>query len=81
MGIQAFEKFKEEISLKIDDLENLSKRNNLVFWNIPEGEEEDRDCIKLLEDTILNHMKLRECEDIVIETARCSRQKRDGAAP
>ena len=34
VGIQAFEKFKEDINLKIDDLENGSKRNNLVFWNI-----------------------------------------------
>ena len=32
VGIQAFEKFKEDI--KIDNLENRSKRNNLVFWNI-----------------------------------------------
>ena len=51
------------------------------MWNIPEGEEEDRGCIKLLEDVILNHMKFCDCEDIVIERAHRSSQKRDGAAP
>ena len=36
---QVLADFKEEIVKKIDDLENRSKRNNLMFWNIPEGEE------------------------------------------
>ena len=38
---QVFADFKEEMVKKIDDLENQSKQNNLVFWNIPEGEEKD----------------------------------------
>lgn len=29
---------------KIDDLENRSKRNNVVFWNIPEGTEDGSTC-------------------------------------
>ena len=78
VGIHAFEKFKEEVNGILYNLENRSKRNNLVFWNIPEGKEEDRRCIKLLEDIILNHMKLCDCEDIVTEIAHHSRQKRDG---
>ena len=80
-GIHAFEKFKEKVNCKIDDLENRCEQNNLVFWNIPEGKEEHRGCIKLLEDIILNHVKLRDCEDIVIERAHHSSQKREGAAP
>ena len=35
------DRFREEIDLKLDDLKNRSKKNNLVFWNIPEGEEKD----------------------------------------
>ena len=34
-----FLEFKKQILDKIDDLENRSRRNNLVFWNVPEGEE------------------------------------------
>ena len=36
-----FADFKEEMVKKTDDLENDQKQNNLVFWNIPEGEEKD----------------------------------------
>ena len=64
-SIADFEKFKEEILRKADDLENRSKRNNLVFWNIPEGEEKGRGCRRLIEDIIMNHMKLKDSEDIV----------------
>ena len=68
-SIADFEKFKEEILRKADDLENRSKRNNLVFWNIPEGEEKGRGCRRLIEDIIMNHMKLKDSEDIVIARA------------
>ena len=33
---EVFQKFELEIREKIDDLTNLSMRNNLIFWNIPE---------------------------------------------
>ena len=68
-SIADFEKFKEEILCKADDLENRSKKNNLVFWNIPEGEEKGRGCRRLIEDLIMNHMKLKDSEDIVIARA------------
>ena len=69
VDIADFERFKNEMYRKIDDLVNRSKRNNMIFWNIPENEEKARGCIKLLEDVILNHMKLPDCEQIVIERA------------
>ena len=56
-SIVDFEKFKEEILRKTDDLEDRSKKNNLVFWNIPKGEEKGRGCKRLIEDIIMNHMK------------------------
>ena len=69
VDIAVFERFKDEMYRKIDDLVNRSKRNNMIFWNIPENDEKARGCIKLLEDIILNHMKLPDCEQIVIERA------------
>ena len=39
---QKFEKLEKELEKcqdKLDDLENRSRRNNLIFFNIPEGEE------------------------------------------
>ena len=67
--IKDLERLKEEFLWKTDDLENPSKRNNLVFWNVPEGEESGRECMRLLEDIIVNHMKLKDTVDIVIEMA------------
>ena len=32
------------VERKLDDLENRSKRNNIVIWNIPEGAEKDSSC-------------------------------------
>ena len=34
----------KEADLKIDDLENRSRRNNLVLFNVPEGMEGQRLC-------------------------------------
>ena len=74
--IKDLERLKEEFLRKTDDLENRSKRNNLVLWNVPEGEESGRGCIRLLEDIIVNHMKLKDTEDIVIERAHRSGVKK-----
>ena len=35
VDVEFFERYKDEIERKIDDLTNHSKRNNLVFWNVP----------------------------------------------
>ena len=44
--------------VKIDDLENRSKRNNVVFWNIPEGAEDGSTCKGIIQDILVNHMHL-----------------------
>ena len=62
-----FSDFKEEIVKKIDDLENLSKQNNPVFWNIPEGEEKDIGYVNLIQAILVTYMKITGAEDIVIE--------------
>ena len=37
-----------------------SKRNNLVFWNVPEGDEKEKGCVQFIEDFLENHMKIPE---------------------
>lgn len=43
---------------KLDDLENRSKRNNIVIWNIPEGAEKDSSCQDIVSNILCEHMKL-----------------------
>ena len=64
---QVFADSSEDMVKKIDDLENRSKRNNLVFSNVPEGEEKDIGCINLLQAIVVTHMKITGDEDILIE--------------
>ena len=69
---QVFSHFKEEMVKKIDDLENRSKQNNPVFWNIPEGEEKDIGYVNLIQAILVTHMKITGAEDILIERAHRS---------
>ena len=75
-----FLEFKKQILDKIDDLENRSRRNNLLFWNVLEGEEMDRPmgCIGLIQDLLILHMKLIGAGEIIEERAHCSGQMRHG---
>ena len=43
---------------KLDDLENRSKRNNIVIWNIPEGAEKDSSCQVIVSNILSHHMQL-----------------------
>ena len=68
-SIDDFEKFKEMMLRKTDDLEDHSERNNLVFWNMSGGEGKGRGCRRLSENIKINHMKPKDSEDIVIARA------------
>ena len=57
----------DKLAKKLDDLENRSKRNNVVFWNIPEGTEDESTCEELIRDILVNHMNLE--QDIAIMRA------------
>ena len=50
----------EVLKEKIDDLENRSKRNNVVIWGVPEGSKKDfasmEECIEV--ELLQRHMKL-----------------------
>ena len=55
----------DKLAKKLDDLENRSKRNNVVFWNIPEGTEDESTCEELIRDILVNHMNLERDIDIM----------------
>ena len=44
--------------VKIDDLENRPKLNNVVFWNIPEDVEDGSTCEGIIQDILVNHVNL-----------------------
>ena len=44
---------------KLDDLENRSKRNDIVIWNIPEGAEKDSFCQAIVNNILSDHMQLK----------------------
>ena len=60
-----------EAELKIDELENRSRRNNVVIYNVPEGSEPGADCVKFVSN-LLAVCKL---------TATIQRAHRTGAKP
>ena len=53
----------------LDNLENRSRRNNVVIHGIPEGSEGSRSCEAFLADFFDDHMKLEVARDIEIERA------------
>ncbi len=57
---------------RIDELNNRSRRNNVVFWGIPEKSEKSADCCDFIKDFISNHMKVENSVDIEIERAHRS---------
>jgi len=50
----------EQLEKKLDEMENRSKRNNIVIWNIPEGAEKDASCLELVNKVFYEHMSLQE---------------------
>ena len=52
---------------KLDNLENRSKRNNLVFWNVLEKLENQIGCIQLIENLLAKDMEIDHLEEVVTE--------------
>ncbi|XP_072023244.1 uncharacterized protein [Amphiura filiformis] len=62
----------DSMKQQLDDLANRSRRNNLVFWGIPENSENSPDCCGFMEDFIVNYMQVENGENIEIERAHRS---------
>ena len=52
----------ELLEKKVEEMENRSKRNNIIIWNIPEGAEKDSSCLALVTSILTEHMGLEEIE-------------------
>ena len=46
------------MKVKIDDLENRNKRQNVVLWNVPDGNEDGKSCSKFVTNFLKNHVKV-----------------------
>ena len=58
--IDALKRKLELTEIKIDDLENRSRRYNIVIFNLPEGTE-GVDCTKYLSDLLNKECKIQNC--------------------
>ena len=47
----------KNVEKRLDDLENRSKRNN-VIWNIPEGAKKESSCQEVVMNILFNDMEL-----------------------
>ena len=66
---QKADKSKVEAPEEVKELRNRSRRNNLVFYNVPEKAEGD-DCIGFIENFVSTHMGLEMlCGEVEIERA------------
>ena len=61
-----------ELERKINDLQNRSRRNNVVFWNVPEGSENGMPMTQFIQGILSEHMKLEDAESIEIMRAHRS---------
>ena len=64
----------ELLEKKLEEMENRSKRNNIVIWSIPEGAEKDSFCLALVTSILTEHMGLEEIE--VMQAHRTSIKQR-----
>ena len=55
-----------ELGRLIIDLQNRSRRNNVVIWNVPEGSEQGMRMTDFIRHLFNDHMKLEEAEAIEI---------------
>ena len=58
-----------ELERSIIDLQNRSRRNNVVIWNVPEGSEDGMRMTEFIKYLLNDHMKLEEAEEIEIMRA------------
>ena len=79
LGLKADIATVEKLKDEIEELQNRSRRNNLVFYNIPENAEKG-DCISFIQDFISQHMGLETvCGHVELERAHRTPSKMSAA--
>ena len=69
----------ETLKDEIEELQNRSRGNNLVFYNMPEKAEGD--CISFIQVFIAQHMGLKTiCSHVELERAHCTPSKARSAS-
>ena len=58
-----------KLETKIDDLQNRSRRNNIIILGIPEGSEGNKSCDEFVSNFFDSHMNLEDGSEIQIEMA------------
>ena len=67
----------ELLEKKLEEMENHSKRNNIIIWNIPEGAEKDSSCLAPVTSILTEHMGFEEIE--VMRAHRTNIKRRQSA--
>ena len=62
----------DALKMKVDDLSNRSRRNNIVVWGIPEGSEDSSNCVDLMQELFEKHMEIEDADSFEIERAHRS---------
>ena len=58
-----------KMKVKMVDLENRNKRQNMVLWNVLEGSEDGKSCSEFVTNFLKNHVKVTNADSIEIQHA------------
>ena len=58
-----------KMKVKMVDLENRNKRQNMVLWNVLEGNEDGKSCSEFVTNFLKNHVKVTNADSIEIQHA------------
>ena len=61
-----------KMKVKMVDLENRNKRQNVVLWNVPEGSEGGKSCSEFVTHFLKNHVKVTNADSVEIQCAHRS---------
>ena len=61
-----------KMKVKMVDLENINKRQNVVLWNVPEGSEDGKSYSEFVTNFLKNHVKVTNADSIEIQRAHRS---------
>ena len=59
-------RYIDRLTSQFEDLQNRSRRNNIIIHGIPQGAEGDKTCEEFVSDFLTNHMKLEGAADVEI---------------
>ena len=64
-----------KMKVKIIDLENRNKRQNVVLWDVQEGSEDGKSCSEFVTNFLKNHVKVTNADSIKIQQTQITPTK------